>query len=188
MQSIILSNGFEVEFPEEVIEQVAAISDEITEEEITERRDFRNILTFTIDPATAKDFDDAISLELLDDGDIEIGVHIADVTHFMKEGTPLDKEALERSTSVYLVDRVVPMLPEKLSNELCSLNPKLDRLVFSATFRFDKDYNLESHWFGKGVIHSNKRFTYEEAQEIIDTNQGNYCEELVLTNNISKKL
>jgi ribonuclease R len=187
MQSIIFSNGFEIEFPQEVIDEVARIPETISEIEIEGRRDFRDTLTITIDPESAKDFDDALSLKYTDDH-IEVGVHIADVTHYLREGTALDKEALERSTSVYLVDRVIPMLPEKLSNNLCSLNPHVDRLVFSAAFTFDKNYKLINKWFGKGVIHSDRRFTYEEAQEVIEKKSEEYQDEIWLLNDIALHL
>ncbi len=188
MQGIIASNGFEIEFPIEVIDEVSEIEGNITSKDVNERRDFRNVLTFTIDPLTAKDFDDALSIEFIENENIEIGVHIADVTHFVKEGSALDKEALKRSTSVYLVDRVVPMLPEKLSNDLCSLNPNEDKLVFSGTFIFNKEGKLQKTWFGKSIIHSNKRFTYEEAQETMETAQGSYAKELSILNKIAGKL
>ena len=187
MQSILFSNGFEIEFPPEVISEVEAINGNISEEEIEGRRDFRDTWTVTIDPASAKDFDDAISLVNTEDG-LEMGVHIADVTHYVKEGTPLDKEALERSTSVYLVDRVIPMLPEKLSNDLCSLNPNVDRPVFSAVFSFDHKFKLKGQWFGKGIIHSDRRFTYEEAQEVIEGKSEEYGNELRLLNDLAHSL
>ena len=141
MQSILFSNGFDPEFSEEVLAEAESMVGEITDKELHLRRDFRDVITLTIDPLTAKDFDDAISYKLLENGNLEIGVHIADVTHYLKEGTALDKEAFRRSTSVYLVDRVCPMLPEKLSNDLCSLNPKEDKFTFSAVFIFDKELN-----------------------------------------------
>lgn len=179
MNSILLENGFTVDFPEEVNNESEAISAVISEQEISLRRDMRDVLTFTIDPDTAKDFDDAISFQYLENGNMEMGVHIADVTHFVKPGSAIDKEAYERSTSVYLVDRVAPMLPEKLSNNLCSLVPHEDRLVFSAIFEIDKDFKIVSEWFGKSVIHSDRRFTYEEAQEIIENKQGEYSKEIL---------
>ena len=188
MNSILLEHGFEIEFPEDVIAEANKIPPTISEEEIADRRDFREITTFTIDPETAQDFDDAISVNTLEDGNIEIGVHIADVTHYVRPGTAIDKEALFRSTSVYLVDRVAPMLPEVLSNNLCSLVPKQDRLSFSAVFTFDKSYKIVDRWFGRTVIHSNRRFTYEEAQEIIENKEGELAEELLLINTIALKL
>lgn len=188
MQSIIYSNGFEIEFPKEVLQETNDIPGDITQQEISRRRDFREITTFTIDPESAKDFDDALSYQELDNGVIEIGIHIADVTHYVKENSHLDKEALERSTSVYLVDRVVPMLPERLSNDLCSLNPEVDRLVFSAVFKFNEKLKVIDQWFGKGIIHSDKRFTYEEAQSVIDQKKGPFVKELLTLNKVSKYL
>lgn len=188
MQSILLSHGFDLEFPPEVLEQVKHIELDINDDEIARRRDFRDTITFTIDPLTAKDFDDALSYKELENGQIEIGVHIADVTHYVPEDSPLDKEALRRSTSVYLVDRVLPMLPEKLSNNLCSLNPHEDRYTFSAAFTFDEKYNIVDEWFGRGVIHSDRRFTYEEAQEVIETGEGDYVKEVRKMNEIAHKL
>ena len=188
MQSILINNGFSLTFPDEVMEQVKPISDQISEEEIAKRRDFRQITTLTIDPHDAKDFDDALSYEKLENGDIEIGVHIADVTHFMEQDTPLDVEAYERSTSVYLVDRVCPMLPEKLSNNLCSLRPNVDRLAFSAVFTFDEKGKIKKRWFGKTVIHSDKRFAYEDAQEVLDAGKGPYHKELSTLNKIAGQL
>lgn len=188
MQAILINNGFNIEFPPEVMKASEALSEEITEEEIAERRDFRETLTFTIDPATAKDFDDAISYQPLENGEFELGVHIADVSHFVKPETALDKEAYRRSTSVYLVDRVCPMLPEKISNELCSLRPHEDKLTFSAAFVFDKDFKLKRRWFGKAIIHSDRRFTYEEAQEVIETGEGDFAAEIKLLNRLAERL
>lgn len=188
MQSIFLSHGFDLEFPPEVMNEVKNIELDINEEEVSKRRDFRDILTITIDPATAKDFDDALSYQVLEDGNIEVGIHIADVTHYLRPGTALDKEAFHRSTSVYLVDRVLPMLPEKLSNNLCSLNPHEDRYTFSAVFTFDEKYKIVNEWFGRAVIHSDRRFTYEEAQEVIETGEGDHALELRKLNEIAHKL
>ncbi len=188
MQGILLSNGFDLDFPPEVLNQVKDIEPGVLEEEVAKRRDFRNITTFTIDPLTAKDFDDALSIEELEDGKFEIGVHIADVTHYVPEGSPLDLEALNRSTSVYLVDRVLPMLPEKLSNDLCSLNPHEDRYTFTASFIFDRNFGIVDKWFGRSVIHSDRRFTYEEAQEVIETGKGDYAEEILKMNKVALKL
>ncbi|HMP28598.1 MAG TPA: RNB domain-containing ribonuclease, partial [Saprospiraceae bacterium] len=160
MNSILMSNGFDLEFPEAVLNEAMLIDTHISEKEIENRRDFRTITTFTIDPDTAKDFDDALSYyEDKEKNKIEVGVHIADVTHYVKENSALDKEALKRSTSVYLVDRVCPMLPEKLSNDLCSLNPHEDKFTFSAVFTFDSKLKIIKRWFGKTVIHSDRRFT-----------------------------
>lgn len=188
MESILVENGFSSSYPEEVIKELDAYSDKITEEEIQKRRDFRETLTFTIDPDTAQDFDDAISYNVLENGNLEIGVHIADVTHFVRPKSALDKEAFNRSTSVYLVDRCIAMLPEKLSNNLCSLNPNVDRLVFSAVFTFNEKAKLIDEWFGKGVIFSDKRFTYEEAQLSLENPEGLYHKELSQVNAVAKKL
>ncbi|MEM6376764.1 MAG: RNB domain-containing ribonuclease, partial [Bacteroidota bacterium] len=163
MKSILINSGFQLDFPEEVIQESEAIPIEIDPAEIERRRDMREILTFTIDPDTAKDFDDALSYRVLENGNKEIGVHIADVTHYVKEDSPLDKEGFARSTSVYLVDRVLPMLPEKLSNGVCSLRPNEDKLTFSAVFEFSPKDQIVKRWFGKTVIHSDRRFTYGEA-------------------------
>jgi len=188
MKSILINNGFKLEFSEEVIKEAEALSKEITEEEIAKRKDFRDTLTITIDPDTAKDFDDALSIKYLDNDNIEIGVHIADVTHYVRPGTELDKEAYDQSTSVYLVDRVDPMLPEILSNELCSLRPDEESLTFSAVFEFNEKLNIVKRWFGKTIIHSDRRFAYEEAQEIMDNDAGDYAKELKDFNRIAKKL
>ena len=188
MENILIENGFSSDYPDDVIKQVDAIPDIITEEEIANRRDFRNILTFTIDPDTAQDYDDAISYQVLENGNYEVGVHIADVTHYLKPNTPLDKEAFARSTSVYLVDRCIAMLPEKLSNNMCSLVPNKDRLVFSAVFEFNDKYKMVGEWFGKSVIHSDRRFTYEEGQVSLDDESGLYHEELTIVNKIAHAL
>ena len=152
------------------------------------RRDFRNITTITIDPEDAKDFDDALSLKVLPNGNYEVGIHIADVTHYLKENSPLDQEAYKRATSVYLVDRTIPMLPEQLSNDLCSLNPKEDKLTFSAVFELDNNAHVRNEWFGRTIIHSDKRFTYEEAQEVIENVKGPFTKELTLLNELALKL
>jgi len=188
MQSILLSNGFDLDFPQDVLDQVKDIQPGVVEAEVAKRRDMRPITTITIDPLTARDFDDALSYQELEDGKIEVGVHIADVTHYVPEDSPLDKEALKRSTSVYLVDRVLPMLPEKLSNDLCSLNPHEDRYTFSAVFTFDDKYQITDRWYGRTVIHSDRRFTYEEAQEVIDTGEGDFAHEINMLNKIALKL
>jgi ribonuclease R len=168
MKKILINAGFQLQHSEEAEREAERIPDTISPQEIERRRDFRDILTFTIDPEDAKDFDDALSIRQLENGNLEIGVHIADVTHYLKPDSVLDREAFERSTSVYLADRCNPMLPEKLSNNLCSLVPEQDRLTFSAVFTFDAKDKLVSRWFGKTVIHSAKRFTYEEAQTILE--------------------
>lgn len=188
MESILIENGFDSDYPEDVMKEVEAIPSEISEQDIESRRDFREVLTFTIDPDTAQDFDDAISFRKLENGHTEIGVHIADVSHYLKEGTSLDQEAFARSTSVYLVDRCIAMLPEKLSNNLCSLVPNQDRLVFSAVFEFDVKHQIKSEWFGKAVIHSDRRFTYDEAQQLMDEQEGPLSQELNETNAIAKHL
>lgn len=188
MKSILIKNGFKLDFPEAVLAESEAISEALPLEEIKKRRDMREVPTFTIDPDDAKDFDDALSFQYLDNGNLEIGVHIADVTHYVKEGTPLDKEAFDRSTSVYLVDRVLPMLPEKLSNRLCSLRPNEDKFTFSAVFTFDKDDKIIDRWFGKTVTHSNRRFTYNQAQEVLDSGKGDFADELKVVNRIALKL
>ncbi len=188
MKSILINNGFELDFPDEVIEESEDLRADIPKAEINLRRDMRKVTTFTIDPDTAKDFDDALSLEYKDDGTYEVGVHIADVSHYVKAGSALDAEAYNRSTSVYLVDRVLPMLPERLSNELCSLRPNEDKCTFSAVFTFDKNDKLSDSWFGKTVIHSDRRFAYEEAQEVMTSGKGDYAAELKKLNALAKKL
>jgi ribonuclease R len=188
MKAILINNGFNLEYPEDAVAESEKLETEITEAEVSRRRDMRGVTTFTIDPFNAKDFDDALSFQYLEDGNLEIGVHIADVSHYLKPGTALDKEAYKRSTSVYLVDRVLPMLPEKLSNELCSLRPHEDKLTFSAIFVFDKNDKILRRWFGKTVIHSNRRFTYEEAQQVLETGEGDFANELKVLNRIAQQL
>ncbi len=185
MNAILADFGFPLEFPAEVEKETTTFPSAIPPDEIGRRRDFRDITTFTIDPADAKDFDDAISFQQLPNGHYEIGVHIADVTYYVRPETPLDKEAFERGTSVYLVDRVIPMLPERLSNDLCSLRPNEDRLSFSAVFEMDANANIVQEWFGRTVIHSNRRFSYEEAQEILDEKSGEYSIELLELNRLA---
>lgn len=188
MKVILINHGFNLEFSADALEEAENLPAEIPVQEIQRRRDFRKVTTFTIDPEDAKDFDDALSLRFLENGHYEVGVHIADVTHFIQVGSELDKEAYRRSTSVYLVDRVLPMLPERLSNGLCSLRPKEDRLTFSAVFEFDKDDKVVNRWFGKTIIHSDRRFSYEEAQERLDTGAGDFANELKLLNKTAHKL
>jgi len=188
IHSIMAEFELPFEFPANVTKAAARISEEIAEKEIEKRKDMRGITTFTIDPHDAKDFDDALSLRNLDNGRYEIGVHIADVSHYVKPGTLLDDEAVHRATSVYLVDRTIPMLPEKLSNKLCSLRPNEDKLTFSAVFELDKEGNIKKEWFGRTVIHSDRRFTYEEAQERIESNAGDLHEEVILLNELAKKI
>lgn len=185
MQAILVDTGINYEFPKDVENAAKQIEETISEKEITRRRDFRNVFTITIDPHDAKDFDDAISLQYLENGNLEIGVHIADVSHYVTPGSAIDKEAYSRATSVYLVDRVIPMLPEKLSNNICSLVPHKDRCTFSAVFEFTRDGEIENEWFGKTVIHSNRRFTYEEVQEILETKQGEHVKEILDINHIA---
>lgn len=168
IHSILYEYGLPYEFPYEVEKQANEISTLITEDEISKRKDIRGITTFTIDPADAKDFDDALSFRVLENGNYEVGIHIADVTHYLTENTTLDEEAYHRATSVYLVDRVVPMLPEILSNNVCSLRPHEDKLTFSAMFEINNKAQIINQWFGKTVMHSDKRFTYEQAQQIIE--------------------
>lgn len=178
MHSILVEYGLPYRFEPEVEEIADRIPEVITPKEISARRDFRNLTTLTIDPADAKDFDDAISFLPLKNGNYEVGVHIADVTHYIQPGSVLDKVAYERGTSVYLVDRTVPMLPEKLSNKLCSLRPNEDKLCFSAVFEMNEKGEILEQWFGKTIICSNHRFDYEEAQTIIETGKGEYSEEI----------
>ena len=187
MKSILINGGFNIEFPDDVSAETAKIKDDIAAE-VSKRRDFRDINTFTIDPFDAKDFDDALSYRVLDNGNIEVGVHIADVTHYILPNTALDKEAYLRSTSVYLVDRVCPMLPERLSNELCSLRPFEDKLTFSAVFTFNEKHEIVEKWFGKTIIHSNRRYAYEEAQEILEAGEGDFSDELMKLNQIAHHL
>lgn len=188
INSIMAEFGLPFEFPEEVEAQAQAIPEAITEQEVARRRDIRDITTFTIDPVDAKDFDDALSIRQLENGRWEIGVHIADVTHYIDEESHLEKEALHRATSVYLVDRTIPMLPEKLSNGLCSLRPHEDKLTFSAIFELDEHGKLYDQWIGKTIIHSDRRFTYEEAQQVIETGQGDFAAEIQVLNDIAKKI
>lgn len=187
IESIVLDKGFEIDFPHEVQTEAQKLKIESEKSDYWEneariRRDFRDTLTFTIDPKDAKDFDDAISIKDLGNNTFEIGVHIADVSHYVTEGSALNKEARKRGTSVYLVDRTIPMLPEILSNDLCSLNPNVDRLTFSAVFIIEqsnsKTIKIKDRWFGKTIIHSDKRFSYEDAQELINTKSGEYSKEI----------
>ena len=188
MQAILLQNGFDLSFPDAVMQEAKHLPAAPRVEDKQGRRDFRGTPTFTIDPLTAKDFDDALSIRTLDNRQIEVGIHIADVTHFVVPGSAIDKEAYKRSTSVYLVDRVAPMLPEELSNALCSLRPDEESLCFSAVFIFDADFRITDRWFGKTTIFSDRRFTYEEAQEVIETGVGDHADEILLLNKIAGKL
>lgn len=186
MKEILLDNGFPMEFPEAALEEALRLPEIISKAEIKNRKDIRDILTFTIDPVDAKDFDDAISFRILKSGNYEVGVHIADVSHYLEEGSELDKAAYERATSVYLPDRVAPMLPEKISNELCSLRPNEDKLCFSVIYELDKQGAIKKSWIGRTVIHSDHRFTYEEAQEIIETKDGPYKNEILILNELAQ--
>ena len=188
MKSIMLENGFPLSFSDEAQEIAARIPEVITKEDIKTRKDVRGVLTFTIDPADAKDFDDAISYRKLKNGNHEIGVHIADVSHYVTPGNALDDDAYLRATSVYLPDRVNPMLPEHISNVLCSLRPDEDKLAFSAIFQINDKAEVKQYWLGKTVIHSNRRYTYEEAQEIIESGEGDHAEVILTVNNISQTL
>ncbi len=188
IHSIMAEFDLPFEFREDVTEAAKRISEKIPEKEIKKRKDLRKVTTFTIDPADAKDFDDALSLRTLENGNIEVGVHIADVSHYVKPGTILDKEAIHRATSVYLVDRTIPMLPENLSNKLCSLRPEEEKLTFSAIFELNSAAEIVSEWFGRTIIYSDRRFTYEEAQERIESNSGDFHEEINLLNSLSKKI
>ena len=188
MEAILVETGINYIFPKEVEQQAEELPTEITKAEIKRRRDMRDIFTITIDPYDAKDFDDAISYRKLENGFIEIGVHIADVSHYIIPDGPIDKEAYSRGTSVYLVDRVIPMLPEKLSNNVCSLRPHEEKLTFSAIFEMDDKGHIVNEWFGKTVIYSDRRFTYEEVQEIIESKSGEYVDEILVINKISTLL
>jgi len=188
MNSIMYEYNLPIDFPENIKVESENIPDTISDEEISKRRDIRGVTTFTIDPLDAKDFDDALSVRVIDDNNIEVGVHIADVSHYVIQGTNLDEEALKRATSVYLVDRVIPMLPERLSNGICSLKPNENRLAFSVIFNLDKNGGIIKEWHGKTVIHSDRRFTYEEAQEIIEGSDGDYRNEIIILNELAKKI
>ncbi len=187
MKEILLEAGFPLQFPDDALEVAARIPDIIPNEEIKKRNDIREIFTITIDPVDAKDFDDAISFRKLKTGNYEIGIHIADVSHYVEPDTALDKEAYHRATSVYLPDRVNPMLPEHISNVLCSLRPNEDKLTFSAIFQITPKGDIKQYWLGKTVIHSDHRFTYEEVQEIIENKAGLYAEEVLILNDLAQK-
>lgn len=187
MKEILIQNGFPLEFPKAVLDEANALKDIINETELAKRKDYRKVLTFTIDPADAKDFDDALSIQKIGKDEYEIGVHIADVSHFVKQGSELDKEGYNRATSVYLPDRVNPMLPEKISNELCSLRPNEDKYTFSVIFKINNKGKIKDYWLGKTLIHSDHRFNYDEVQEIIETNTGKYAEEIQYLNSLAKQ-
>ena len=188
MHAILAEFELPYAFDRAVERAAEEIPTKIPESEIKARRDMRKVTTFTIDPADAKDFDDAISFQKLENGNFEVGVHIADVTYYIEEGSLLDQEALERATSVYLVDRVVPMLPEALCNNLCSLRPNEDKLCFSAIFELDQNANIQKEWFGKTIINSDRRFCYEEAQAVIETGKGDLSEEILKCWDLAKIL
>jgi ribonuclease R len=188
IHSIMAEFDLPFRFDPRVEQEANAIDEGITDKEIKRRRDFRGITTFTIDPYDAKDFDDAISFQPLENGNYEIGVHIADVTHYVNPKSLLEQEAFDRATSVYLVDRTIPMLPERLSNQLCSLRPNEDKLTFAAVFEMDNKGKVISEWFGRTIIHSNVRFTYEEAQTILENGAGELADELRILNTIAKTL
>ncbi len=188
MQGMLVENGFPLTFPDDVLEDAARYPDFIDPAEVKKRKDMRNVLTVTIDPADAKDFDDAISFKELKGGWYEVGVHIADVSHYIAPDSALDKEAYRRATSVYLPDRVSPMLPERLSNELCSLRPKEDKYTFSAIFQINKQGKVKEHWIGKTIIHSDRRYAYEDVQEIIEGAKGDNEKELHTLNHIAQNL
>ncbi|MDB5222708.1 MAG: ribonuclease [Chitinophagaceae bacterium] len=187
MKEILIERGFPLEFSKEALDELSHITGTADQEEIFKRKDCRDILTFTIDPVDAKDFDDAISIRKLKNENYEIGVHIADVSHFVKPGTALDADAYERATSVYLPDRVNPMLPEKISNELCSLRPNEDKFTFSVIFQINAKGEVKNYWLGKTIIHSDRRFTYEEVQEIIEKKEGDHQQEILLLNNFAQQ-
>ncbi|HUX97565.1 MAG TPA: ribonuclease R [Bacteroidales bacterium] len=188
MHAILAEFELPYHFTEEVEEDAATIPFEITEHDIKLRRDFRQIPTFTIDPADAKDFDDALSLQQLENGHWEVGVHIADVTHYVRTGSLVEDEAKNRATSIYLVDRVVPMLPEKLSNHVCSLNPAEDKLTYSAVFELNDKSEIIDEWFGRTVINSDRRFSYAEAQLVIDTGAGEMKEQILVLHRLAQQL
>lgn len=190
MKAIVRGRGFDTEFEQQLEQEARAIEQQktISKEEEAKRRDFRGITTFTIDPEDAKDFDDALSIRKIGSKRWEVGIHIADVSHYVRPGSAIDKEARKRATSIYLVDRTIPMLPEILSNDVCSLNPNEDKLTYSAVFELDENAQVQKRWFGKTIIHSDKRFTYEEAQRVIDTKEGDFNEELHTLHTLARKL
>ena len=188
MHAILLEYNLPYKFEEQVEKAANAIDGRITKQDIAERRDMRRVPTLTIDPADAKDFDDALSIQPIGEGKWEIGVHIADVTHYVRPDSTIDDEAIERGTSVYLVDRTIPMLPERLCNDLCSLRPHEDKLAFSAVFHIDEKGKISQEWFGRTIIHSDRRFSYEEAQKVIETGAGDMKEEILTMHNIAQTL
>ena len=188
MHAILAEFGLPYKYPEKVDEAANKIQLEIPQEEVARRQDFRQVPTFTIDPADAKDFDDALSIRKLENGYWEVGVHIADVTHYVRPNSIIEEEAYNRATSVYLVDRVVPMLPERLSNGVCSLRPNEEKLCYSAVFHLDDKAKVHKEWFGRTIIYSDRRFTYEEAQAVIETGEGDMKEEILTLDALAKKL
>lgn len=188
MKEILIKHGFSIQFSDDVIEESERIPDMVKDSKYPDRKDLRDVLTFTIDPADAKDFDDALSFRKLKNGDVEVGIHIADVSYYIEIDSALDESAYERATSVYLPDRVVPMLPERISNELCSLRPHEDKLTYSCIFSFDSKGNINSKWIGRTVMHSNHRFTYEEVQTIIETKKGIYDKEVLILHNMAQQM
>jgi ribonuclease R len=188
MKELLASAGFPLYFPDDVMEEAARLPEILSQEEIKKRKDLRDLLTFTIDPVDAKDFDDALSIRTLETGLYEIGVHIADVSYYVEPDTELDKEGYKRATSVYLPDRVNPMLPEKISNELCSLRPHEDKFTFSVVFQMSAKGNVKGFWIGRTVIHSDHRYSYEDVQEIIDTKTGVHAEQVLFLNDLAQKL
>jgi ribonuclease R len=188
MKAILLSNGIPIDFPEKVLNEANRINLQLSPTEISNRTDYRNILTFTIDPVDAKDFDDALSIEYLENENIRVGIHIADVGHYVTEGSELDKEAHLRGNSVYLVDRVIPMLPEHLSNGVCSLRPNEEKFTFSAIFELNSKAEIQNEWFGKTTTLSDRRFAYEDAQERIETGEGDLAKEILDLDRLAKIL
>lgn len=188
MHAILLEYDLPYQFPQEVENAANAIDGTISEQEIKSRRDMRDVPTFTIDPADAKDFDDALSVRPAGEGLWEVGVHIADVSHYVTPGSTLDEEAIERGTSVYLVDRTVPMLPERLCNDLCSLRPHEQKLAFSAVFILDESLKIKKEWFGRTIIYSDRRFSYEEAQQVIETGEGDMRDEILTLHRLAQGL
>lgn len=188
MQSILADKGFPVNFPKHVVKEAQDIPALITEKELKGRRDFRKIFTCTVDPEDAKDFDDALSLKKLDNGNWEVGIHIADVSHYVKPDSEIDREAYNRGTSVYLVDRVIPMLPEELSNELCSLKPHVDKLCYAAVFELDERASVVNEWFGKTAINSNRRYNYEEVQQVIEGGEDEFRDHIMILHDLASKI
>ncbi|MCK9450753.1 MAG: ribonuclease R [Bacteroidales bacterium] len=188
MQSILAEHNYPLQFPTAVEKEAGAITEKVTAAELASRKDFRDVFTITIDPADAKDFDDALSLRKLENGHYEVGVHIADVSHYVVPGTALDEEAKERGTSVYLVDRVIPMLPEKLSNGVCSLRPNEDKRCFSAVFELNEEAEVLNEWIGKTMINSDRRYAYEDVQAVIEGSEGEFKEEILVMHRLAEKL